>query len=585
MAFQILSTFAATALLIIISIVIGYRRLISPTRQVEMKPDHVDLTSNSQEQTMLCKSLASALPDSVIFPQDAVAFKQSMDCYWAQQEREVIPACVVRPRDVQQLCAAVSVLKREYDERERQVGEKRAEKKAEGLFTIRSGGHSPVSGAASIKGGVVIDLSLLCEVTPSEDGSTVVIGAGAKWMDVSKVLEEKGLGIVGGRNSAVGVGGLTLGGMLLLFTPIPVLLHYCSVYLRTDTKAHTGGLSFFSPRFGLVCSNIVSYEVVLASGSVTTASASANPDLWRALKGGSNNFGIVSRFTARSFPFTKIWSGFLYMPACQAVKVLAAFHECVNRANPGNPGITYDQFAAGPIACFSMIPQFRIHVISVNLVYTKCLENDFKNKWPAWWKTSAFGSLWRFWSTCKVRTLTSATDEMNTLNPPGRRQVLATTTIKNDPATLTAVHTIYRDAIASIRGVSVKGLSWTLVLQPFLPEWACKGDANPLGLHDEHEPLVILNFTVNWAERRDDDFVQKMTRDAIEKIDAAAAARQAAHRYRYLNYCAKWQQPFAGYGSENWRFLQKVSRKYDSDGLFQKACVGGFKLDLVDGQV
>jgi hypothetical protein len=53
----------------------------------------------------------------------------------------------------------------------------------------------------------VIDLGLFCEVTPSEDGSSVAIGAGAKWRDVSKVLDEKGLAVVGGRNSAVGVGG------------------------------------------------------------------------------------------------------------------------------------------------------------------------------------------------------------------------------------------------------------------------------------------------------------------------------------------------------------------------------------------
>ena len=163
---------------------------------------------------MLSKKLASALPDSVILPHSAAAFEQSMNSYWAKQESEVIPACVVRPCNVQQLCTAVTILKREYDAR----GKYSHEKKAEGLFAIRSGGHSAVSGAASINGGVLIDLGLFRDVTPSEDGSTVDIGAGAKWMDVSKVLDQRGLAVVGGRNSAVGVGGLTLGGMLLLFT-------------------------------------------------------------------------------------------------------------------------------------------------------------------------------------------------------------------------------------------------------------------------------------------------------------------------------------------------------------------------------
>ena len=216
MAFQLLSASAATTLLLIISVFVMRRLRTSQTRQAAKKADHLDLRSSLPEPTMLSKSLASALPDSVIFPHDAAAFKQSMNSYWAQQECQVIPACVVRPRDVQQLCMAVTVLKREYDERGKQAGEE----KAEGLFAIRSGGHSPVSGAASIKAGVLIDLGLFCEVTPSKDGLSVAIGAGAKWMDVSKVLDKKGLAVIGGRNSAVGVGGLTLGGKLLLFTSV-----------------------------------------------------------------------------------------------------------------------------------------------------------------------------------------------------------------------------------------------------------------------------------------------------------------------------------------------------------------------------
>ena len=323
--------------------------------------------------------------------------------------------------------------------------------------------------------------------------------------------------------------------------------------------------------------------MVLASGSVTTASASANCDLWRALKGGSNNFGIVTRFTARSFPATKIWSGFLYIPAFEAAKVLAAFHESVDRAKSSNLNTMYDNHAAGPIACFSYVQKLGVQAIAVNLVYTKTPENE--KKWPACWSTSLFRGLWRLWSTCKVRTLSSATDEMNALNPPGRRQVFATTTIKNDPATLAAAHAAYCDAITSIRHVNVKGLLWTLVLQPLLPDWVCKGDTNPLGLHDcTQESLVIVSFTVNWDKRRDDEFVKTTTRRTVEQIDAVAAAYKTGHRYRYLNYCADWQKPFESYGGENWRFLQRVSRCYDPDGLFQRGCVGGFKLNVADGE-
>ena len=221
MAFQLLFAFIATILLIAFS-VFTVRQRSSQIVQNVKDPDQPDLMSSLPEPTMLSKSLVSALPESVILPHDAVAFKQSMSSYWAQQECEVIPACVVRPRDVQQLCTAINIIRREFDEQRTQD----SQRKSEGLFAIRSGGHSPIAGAASIKGGVMIDLRLFCEVIPSKDQSSVIIGTGAKWMDVSKALDEKGLAVVGGRNSAVGVGGLALGGKFhhLLFPSFSALV-------------------------------------------------------------------------------------------------------------------------------------------------------------------------------------------------------------------------------------------------------------------------------------------------------------------------------------------------------------------------
>ncbi|KAF2498143.1 FAD-binding domain-containing protein [Lophium mytilinum] len=549
LSFSLTSILASIVLLVFIM-----RRLWVQASQTRRdaeaeKPLHLDLTTSLSEPARQLKELlVKVLSASVISPEDGAAFKQSANSYWAQQQCEVAPACFVRPRNVQELAQAIKILKTEFDNRK--SGSTDSDGKADGLFAVRGGGHSPVDGAASIKGGVVIDMSLFNQVVVSGDQTSVVIGAGCKWLHVSQALEEKGLAVAGGRNSAVGVGGLTLG----------------------------GGLSFFSPRFGFVCSNIIEYELVLADGNVTTASETTNPDLWRALKGGSNNFGIVTRFTARAFPSTNIWGGFLYMPSFQASKVLSAFHDFTNRAITNDEGKTHDEYAAGPIACFTYLQQLGIQAIAVNLVHTKSPADD--KKWPACWKSSQFSSLWRFWSTCKVRSLTSATDEMNALNPPGRRQTWATTTIKNDRITLEAAHKAYRDGIVSIRKANIKGMSWTFVVQPLLPDWARKGDSNPLGLDtSSDEPLVIVNFTVNWALSKDDENAEKITRAAIHQIDAFANDHGTGHRYKYLNYCGGAQRPFDGYGKDNLQFLKEVSRKYDSEGFFQGACNGGFKLD------
>ncbi|KAL9110086.1 MAG: hypothetical protein Q9227_005279 [Pyrenula ochraceoflavens] len=530
-----------TVLVLVVSVSI-IRRL--PILKFFTNAAYHDFTWYEAEPTALSINLASALPEHVvILPRDKATFRTAMNHYWAQQEREIVPTCFVRPQTPQQLCTAVSIIKNEFNVQENHDGKP----SGRGLFAVRSGGHSPVPGAATTDGGVVIDLSFFNDVEPAEDGLSVTIGAGAKWMDVSKTLDRKGLAVVGGRNSEVGVGGLILGG-----------------------------------KFNW------QYEVILASGSLITASASTSSDLWRALKGGGNNFGIVTRFKVRSFPSTAIWSGFLYLPSFQASKVLAAFHECVNRANPlrEQREVEYDSRAAGPIACFSYIHKIGFQIISVNLVHIQDTDQSEKEKWPNCWQNSKFASLWRLWSTCKSRSLTDATDELSALNPPGRRQVFATTTIKNHTATITATHAAYEEAITRIRRRGrIKGLVYTLVLQPLLPEWACKGDPNPLGLaehqqDDSREPLVIVSFTVNWDSAVDDEFMKTITRQNVEQIERIAGANGMGHRYRYLNYCAEWQRPFDGYGGDNLAFLRDVSRKYDPEGLFQRGCRGGFKLDM-----
>ena len=160
----------------------------------------------------------------------------------------------------------------------------------------------------------------------------VDIGAGAKWVEVSKILDAAIIAVSGGRNGGVGVGGLTLGGMLV-------------VSLQTWLTINRG-ISFFSPRFGFVCSNVVSYEVVLASGSIVTASATSHPRLWRALKGGLNNFGAVIKFTFKAFPSSNFWSGWITMLPVQPHKAMAAFQEFAGRQT------NYDPHAAGPILVY-----------------------------------------------------------------------------------------------------------------------------------------------------------------------------------------------------------------------------------------
>lgn len=44
------------------------------------------------------------------------------------------------------------------------------------------------------------------------------------------------------------------------------------------------------------------------------ASPYQHPDLYKALRGGGNNFGIVTQFTLRTFEQGQIWGGFILHP-------------------------------------------------------------------------------------------------------------------------------------------------------------------------------------------------------------------------------------------------------------------------------
>lgn len=62
---------------------------------------------------------------------------------------------------------------------------------------------------------------------------------------------------------------------------------------------------------------MTNYEVVLSNGNIVNANATENSDLWRALRGGGNNFGIVTRYDLKTFKQGPFWGGALsyFMPS------------------------------------------------------------------------------------------------------------------------------------------------------------------------------------------------------------------------------------------------------------------------------
>ncbi len=100
-----------------------------------------------------------------------------------------------------------------------------------------------------------------------------------------------------------------------------------------------GGVSFFAARYGFLCDNVLNYELVLPYGKIINANKTSYSDLFRSLKGGSNNFGVVTRFDIKTFKQGKFWGGAVAYDISSREQHFRAF-ETLATAKP------YDPYAA-----------------------------------------------------------------------------------------------------------------------------------------------------------------------------------------------------------------------------------------------
>jgi FAD/FMN-containing dehydrogenase len=141
------------------------------------------------------------------------------------------------------------------------------------LLAIRGGGHN-AAGLAVCEGGLVLDLSPMKGIQVDPAAPTVRAQAGVTWGELDRETQVFGLATPGGVVSTTGIAGLTL----------------------------SGGYSWQRRKHGMSIDNLLSADVVTADGRFRRASATENPDLLWALRGGGGNFGVVTSFEYRLHP-------------------------------------------------------------------------------------------------------------------------------------------------------------------------------------------------------------------------------------------------------------------------------------------
>ena len=121
---------------------------------------------------------------------------------------------------------------------------------------------------------------------------------------------------------------------------------------------------------------------------------------------------------------------------------------------------------------------------------------------------------------------------------------------------------------------AIEGLQFVLLIQPH----PVTNGTNSLGLPAGERALVLSVVTATYAHAADDDTVQRAMQAVVDAHEAVLKREGRYIPFQYLNYADRSQDPIASYGSDVKARLQTVSKKYDPEGLFQKAVPGGFKL-------
>ncbi|KAH8722685.1 hypothetical protein GQ44DRAFT_621980 [Phaeosphaeriaceae sp. PMI808] len=466
-------------------------------------------------------ALKEVLADKVALPGTEL-YEESNGAYFTQFEIALKPAAIARPTSVAEVSALIKKLRPQLVSQET-------------YLAVKGTGHTPFAGSANIADGITVELRGLKGVHLAEDKSHATISVGETWGSVYEELEKSGVTAPGGRVGRVGVGGLVLG----------------------------GGMSFFSTKRGFACDSVLDFEVVLASGEVVHANSQENVDLFVSLKGGLNNFGIVTSFKMKTFPSGPMWGGVAYYMPDAFGPLMEATVEFVQNETDED---THIMSSAGYA--------FGNNVVTCCMYHTKG-----EAKAPALQRFTSLPHQIEGYASLRTSTHIDMCNELSKFTADGVRSFYATITIKPNAALMNDLHKIWLDTLEPLK--SAEGFIFSLGYFPLtkaLLENSKLAGSNAKDIDPADGPLFVVMINPTWNSADDDERIHKAVEDLLVKFKQVANEKGLLHRYLFTNYAYQKEDALAGYGPESVKRMKKVSEKYDPERIFQKAVPGGFKL-------
>jgi hypothetical protein len=282
------------------------------------------------------------------------------------------------------------------------------------------------------------------------------------------------------------------------------------------------------------------------------------------LRGGGNNFGLVTQFNVAAIPRApKMWGGMRTYLSTEFPALINAYYNLGMNAKKDGKAHQILSFGWGGV-----------QVAQVELEYADPIANaSILAEYNA-----VQGAIADQTAVRSLAELTTLLDD--TASGNGLRQSFWTFTMKLDKELATTTKNIFFEELPAIVDAEnlLPAVSLQVTTEPILEKMATRG-GNALGLRAKDGPLMNVLVAIKWSKSADDDRINKFAAKVKDRAVAAATAKGKASNYLYMNYASPWQDVVSGYGAVNQARLKSISKKYDPSGVFEKLQPGYFKLD------